>query len=146
MLMPAAPAQSAAPAPAEPVPDSGTEPRLDPAALTLPSLGNLSKEIAGMVKEKVAEEMWMAHTQGQRGVFTSELYTNVGRERYEDFRRRYQRDQEFRETVDAYLEKFDELLDEIVPGDRHSSLYRSVMTSEEGRVFTMLAHASGKLA
>ncbi len=142
MLMPASPT----PTPAAQALDSDMEPRVNPALLTLPSLGTLSKEIAGMVKEKLADEMWLAHTRGQRGVFTSELYTDVGRERYEDFRRRYQRDPEFRETVDAYLEKFDELLDEIVPGDRTSSVYRSVMTSEEGRVFTMLAHASGRLA
>jgi len=141
MLMPASPA----PSKSGKALDSDTEPQVKPELPTLPSLGSLSKEISGMVKEKKADEMWLAYTQGQRGVFTSELYTDVGRERYEDFRRRYQRDAEFRETVEAYLEKFDELLEEIVPGDRRSSTYRSVMTSEEGRVFTMLAHASGRL-
>ena len=141
MLMPATPA----PSKSEQAPDSGTEPQAKPELQTLPSLGSLSKEISGMVKEKKADAMWLAYTQGERNVFTPELYTDVGRERYEDFRRRYQRDAEFRETVEAYLEKFDELLEEIVPGDRRSSTYRSVMTSEEGRVFTMLAHASGRL-
>ena len=98
-----------------------------------------------MIDHEAAAEMWDRHLRGERGVFGSRLYTEPGRKRYDEFRRRFHRDPEFRETVDSYTGKFEELLREVAPGESNRALARQILASDEGKVYTILAHASGKL-
>ena len=51
---------------------------------------------------------------------------------------------EFRDTVDRYVDEFQRLLADVDRNDRDGSLSRSYLTSETGKVFTLLAHASGR--
>jgi hypothetical protein len=113
-------------------------------ANAIESLGSLSADIARMIDHDAAVELWERYTRGETNVFTRRLYTLQGQERFDEFRRRYRRDAEFRDTVDAYVDKFEELLREVAPGDRDSMLAKSILTSDEGKVYTILAHASGK--
>ena len=50
-----------------------------------------------------------------------------------------------RQTVDRYVEEFERLLAEVSRDDRDSMLTKTYLTSETGKVYTMLAHASGRL-
>ena len=54
------------------------------------------------------------------------------------------RDGEFKQTVDRYVEEFERLLAEVSRDDRDSMLTKTYLTSETGKVYTMLAHASGR--
>ncbi len=67
-----------------------------------------------------------------------------GQQTFEEIRRRYRRDQEFKQTVDRYVEEFERLLGEVSRDDRDSKLRTSYLTSETGKVYTMLAHAAGR--
>jgi len=98
-----------------------------------------------MIDHDAAVELWERYTRGETNVFTRRLYTLQGQERFDEFRRRYRRDAEFRDTVDAY--------DGQVRGTAArggagrpgtSTLSKSILTSDEGKVYTILAHASGK--
>ena len=64
---------------------------------------------------------------------------------FEEVRRKYRRDTDFKQTVDRYIEEFDRLLAEVGRDDRDSVLANTYLTSETGKVYTMLAHASGRL-
>lgn len=97
-----------------------------------------------MVDHEAAVETWDRYLRGEREVFNRRLYTTQGQERFDEFRRRYRRDPDFRDTVDAYVDKFEELLREVSPNDRGAALQRSILTSDEGKVYTILAHASGR--
>jgi len=138
-----APAPVVAPAP-PPAPRAPAQREPDPTSRAIDSLGTLSADIAGMIDHEAAVELWDRYTSGEQNVFSRRLYTLQGQERFDEFKRRYRRDPDFRDTVDAYVEKFEELLGEIAPGDRGSALAKSVLTSDEGKVYTILAHASGK--
>ena len=45
---------------------------------------------------------------------------------------------------DRYVEEFERLLAEVSRDDRDSILAKTYLTSETGKVYTMLAHASGR--
>jgi len=54
-------------------------------------------------------------------------------------------DPEFRQTADRYVEEFDRLLVEVRKSDRDGAMARNYLTSDTGKVYTILAHASGRL-
>ena len=54
------------------------------------------------------------------------------------------RDPEFRQTVEHYIHEFERLLDDVSRGDRGPAVARNYLTSDTGKVYTMLAHAAGR--
>lgn len=117
----------------------------DPSSASrIESLDSLSVDIARMIDHEAAVELWDRYRKGERNVFTRRLYTLQGAEAYDDIRRRYRRDTEFRKTVDAYTDQFERLLTEVAGDDRDSLVARTYLTSDTGKVYTMLAHASGR--
>lgn len=89
--------------------------------------------------------MWERHRAGERNVFTRRLYTVKGQQTFDEIRRKYHRDQAFQAAVDHYVEDFERLADEVAAEDVDGSLVAAYLASDTGRVYTMLAHASGRL-
>jgi hypothetical protein len=111
---------------------------------SLESLDSISVDIARMIDHDAAVELWDRYRRGESNVFTRRLYTLQGQQTFEEIRRKYGRDDEFRQTVDRYVEEFERLLAEVSRDDRDSMLTKTYLTSETGKVYTMLAHASGR--
>ena len=108
------------------------------------SLDSLSVDIARMIDHDAAAELWERYKRGERNVFTRRLYTMQGQQTFEEIRKRYRADREFRQTVDRYIGEFERLLEEVSQGERGQATARSYLTSDTGKVYTMLAHAAGR--
>jgi DNA anti-recombination protein RmuC len=117
----------------------------EPALRSIESLDALSADIARLVDHDAAVELWERHNRGEKNAFTRRLYTTQGQKTFEDIRRKYRRSSEFRETVDRYIEEFERLLDQVGRDDRGQVLTRTYLASDTGKVYTLLAHASGRL-
>ncbi|MCC0002273.1 MAG: hypothetical protein H6871_04465 [Methylobacteriaceae bacterium] len=65
-----------------------------------------------------------------------------GQQAFDEIRRRYRGEREFRETIDRYIHEFERLLSEVGRDDRDGSLAKSYLVSDTGKVYTMLAHAA----
>jgi hypothetical protein len=111
---------------------------------TIESLDSLSVDIARMIDHDAAAELWERYNRGERNVFTRRLYTMQGQKAFDEVRRRYKADREFRQTVDRYIGEFERLLNEVARDDRGQVVARTYLTSETGKVYTMLAHAAGR--
>ncbi len=147
-----APSAKVEPAPAAPKPQPRAEALRDNSggsrnsgATALDSLNAISVDIARMVEHSAVVTAWDRFNRGENGVFDRNIYTAQGRETFEEIRRKYGRDAEFRQTVDRYVEEFERLLREVARDDRDQILTRTYLVSETGKVYTMLAHASGRL-
>jgi hypothetical protein len=114
------------------------------AAHSIESLDSLSVDIARMIDHNAATELWDRYKRGERNVFTRRLYTLQGQKAFDDISRKYRADREFRQTVDRYITEFERLLDEVSRDDRGQVVARTYLTSETGKVYTMLAHAAGR--
>ena len=112
-------------------------------AHSIESLDSLSVDIARMIDHDAVVDLWERYKRGERNVFTRRLYTLQGQQTFDEIRRKYRRDDEFRSTVDRYIEEFERLLTEVSRNDRDSMLAKTYLTSDNGKVYTMLAHASG---
>ncbi|MBX9907275.1 MAG: hypothetical protein K2Z25_01035, partial [Beijerinckiaceae bacterium] len=115
-----------------------------PTAHSIERLDSLSVDIARMIDHDAAVELWDRYKRGERNVFTRRLYTLQGQQTFDEIRRKYRRDAEFKETVDRYIDEFERLLGEAAKDDRDSMVAKTYLTSETGKVYTMLAHASGR--
>ncbi|HZD91728.1 MAG TPA: hypothetical protein VE224_16630, partial [Pseudolabrys sp.] len=111
---------------------------------TIESLDSLSVDIARMIDHDAAADLWDRYKRGERNVFTRRLYTLQGQKAFDEIRRKYRADREFKQTVDRYIGEFERLLEEVSRDDPGQMVARTYLTSETGKVYTMLAHAAGR--
>ena len=93
----------------------------------------------------LAAEMWDRYQRGESKAFTKRLYTPAGQKAFDEVSRKYRADRGFKQTVDRYIAEFERLLDEVAREDRGPQALRGHLTSETGLVYTLLAHAAGRL-
>jgi hypothetical protein len=107
------------------------------------SLSALSADIARAIDHDAAVELWARHHKGEKNLFTRRLYTLSGQQTFDDIRKKYQRDSDFRLAVDRYVGDFEKLLSEVTKSGKDRAAGTAYLTSDTGKVYTMLAHASG---
>ena len=108
-------------------------------------LESLSLDIGRLMDRNLAAEMWDRYQRGESKAFTKRLYTPAGQKAFDEVSRKYRADRGFKQTVDRYIAEFERLLDEVARDDRGPQALRSHLTSETGLVYTLLAHAAGRL-
>jgi hypothetical protein len=123
----------------EPQPEPGRAERGN-----IDSLDSLAVDIARLVDHDAAAELWDRYNRGERTAFTRSLYTPQGQKAFEEIRRKYRSDRDFMRTVDRYISEFERLLEEVSNDDRGQVVARTYLTSETGKVYTLLAHAAGR--
>lgn len=114
------------------------------AAHTIESLDALSADISRLVDHEAVADMWDRYNRGERNVFSRRLYTPQGVAAFDELRKRYRTEGEFRQMIDHYIAEFERLLNEVSRGDRGQVVVRTYLTSETGKVYTLLAHAAGR--
>ena len=127
--------------PARPQPAAGQRSPLH----VVESLNSLSVDIARAIDHEASIELWDRYRRGERDVFTRRLYTLKGQQTFDEIRRKYQNDADFRAAVDRYCDDFEKLLKDITRNDRDNIMTQTYLTSDTGKVYTMLAHAAGRL-
>jgi hypothetical protein len=105
----------------------------------------LSLDIGRLMDRNLAAEMWDRYQRGESKAFTKRLYTPAGQKAFDEVARKYRADRNFKQTVDRYIIEFERLLDEVARDERGPALLREHLTSETGMVYTLLAHAAGRL-
>lgn len=113
-----------------------------PAQPSLGSLDTIAVDIARMIDHDVAAKMWDRYQEGEQGVFNRSMYTAQGQQMFDEIKRKYRRDEAFRDAAHRYVEEFERLLAEVA---RDPATQRGYLTSDTGKVYTILAHASGRL-
>jgi hypothetical protein len=125
-------------------PREAARPPERPARDAAGSIESLSVDIARMIDHEATAELWERYQRGERGVGNRRLYTAQGQKAFEEIRKKYRGDPEFRQTVEHYIHEFERLLEDVSRGDRGPSVARNYLTSDTGKVYTMLAHAAGR--
>jgi hypothetical protein len=121
----------------------GRGPVLPPAAAN--PLESLSLDITRLMDRSLAAEMWDRYQRGERKAFSKRLYTPAGQKAFDEVGRKYRSDRNFKQAVDRYVTEFERLLDDVARDERGPAVLRGHLTSETGLVYTLLAHAAGRL-
>jgi hypothetical protein len=110
------------------------------------SLNSLSMDIARAIDHDAFIELWDRYQRGERNAFTRRLYTLQGERTFDEIRSKYAREPEFRSAVDRYVTDFEKLLADVSRNDRDNMMTQTYLTSDTGKVYTMLAHAAGRFS
>ncbi len=102
--------------------------------------------ISNAIDVVTAHQIWARFRAGERGVLGRHIYTDQGRHTFDDLVKRYGHEPTFKASVDRYLVDFENLLREARNRDRGGKLVERHLVSETGRVYLLLAHASGRIA
>ncbi|MGH6735699.1 MAG: hypothetical protein ACRECX_06420 [Methyloceanibacter sp.] len=102
-------------------------------------------ELARAIDARNAADVWYRLRAGERGVLGRHIYSYEGQATFDEISTRYDREGEFRNTVDRYIGDFERLLAEAEQSDPAGHMLQNYLTSETGRVYLLLAHASGRL-
>ena len=109
------------------------------------ALDAIAINIASLIDADAAAEMWDRWRRGDNDAFSRRLYTAQGQQTFDEIRRRCRNDAQFRDTVERYTQEFERLLAKVGQNDRDGSQARAYLLSDTGKVYTMLAHASGRM-
>ncbi|MFZ1814126.1 MAG: hypothetical protein WBO55_02250 [Rhizobiaceae bacterium] len=125
----------------------GTQTATDPRSPlhVVESLNSLSMDIARAIDHEASVDLWERYQRGERNVFTRRLYTLQGQKTFDEIRTKYAREKDFRTAVDRYIADFEKLLEDVARNDRDNIMTQTYLTSDTGKVYTMLAHAAGRL-
>jgi hypothetical protein len=102
-------------------------------------------ELARAIDQRTASDVWYRFRSGDRGALGRHIYSLDGQATFDEIARRYDRDADFRGTVDRYISDFERLLGEAEASDPDGRMLQNYLVSETGRVYLLLAHASGRL-
>ncbi|BCW89600.1 hypothetical protein sos41_27660 [Alphaproteobacteria bacterium SO-S41] len=92
-----------------------------------------------------APDLWRRYVGGERSVFTRRLVSTIGRDGADRIAQRYAADTDFRHHADRYMTEFEGLLDDAASRDRDQVLAETFLTSQTGRLYLLLAAATGRL-
>ncbi|WP_035087118.1 hypothetical protein, partial [Devosia riboflavina] len=109
-------------------------------------LSTLTEEIANAIDDNALADAWARYQAGESNVFSRRIYSLTGQGTYDEVRKRLQRDPEFARTAQAYMSDFEQLLKRAAAGPRPAAETREYLLSDRGKVYTTLAHASGRLS
>jgi hypothetical protein len=109
------------------------------------SVADIARNIVRYLDHEAAVSVWERFYRGDQNVFTRDIYSAQGQLAFEETRRRYHSDRMFRVAVDRFAEDFESEVQKVGSDDRDGSMIRATLTSENGRVYTLLAHATGRL-
>jgi hypothetical protein len=108
-------------------------------------LTSLTDEIARSMDQNALAEAWRRYQAGEQAVFSRRIYTLSGQGTYDDVRKRIQRDADFAKTAQTYMSEFEQLLQQAASSPNPGAAALDYLLSDRGKVYTMLAHASGRL-
>ena len=112
--------------------------RRDGAMLDLPS-------IAAAIEPATAGAVWNAYRNGNRDGVSREIYSPAGRATFDQIAERVRADAGFRATIERYLGDFERILQQSDQRDTTGRTSHNQILTEAGRVYLLLAHASGRL-
>lgn len=120
-------------------------PAAAPTAAPVQNLTSLTDEIARAIDPAALGEAWQQYQMGAQNVFSRRIYTLTGQSTFDQVKRRLGSDAEFMKNAASYMTEFEQLLQRAAQGGDPVGETRAILISDRGKVYTMLAHASGRL-
>ena len=101
--------------------------------------------IAAVIDPATAGAMWTAYRNGNRSGIARSLYSPAGQATFDQIAERIRVDSAFRGTIERYLGDFERILQQSDQRDTTGRTSHNQILTEAGRVYLLLAHASGRL-
>ncbi|WP_374764557.1 hypothetical protein [Yunchengibacter salinarum] len=114
--------------------------------LLMESLENASIDITRALSNNVGAELWDAYRGGDRGVFARKTLQLADRRTRRAIAAKVAEDRDFKEVVSRFMRDFESLMERGMIGDRGGALATTLLSSDMGRLYVMLAQALKKFS
>ena len=104
-----------------------------------------ARDLVEALDGSLPRDLEKRYTTSDKSVFTQRLYENRSRKTVKLIEGRYAEERLLRTRVQAYNRLFEKLLDTLSETSGGEAIMEQVLASEQGRIYVMLAEASGKL-
>lgn len=115
------------------------------AALLIDSLNSSAIDITRNFATDVADSAWAAYLKGDRGVFTRRAVRLLGDVEHREIAALYDEDEAFRDQVNRYIHDFEAMLRTILAQRDGSPLGVTLLSSDMGKLYVVLAQAIERL-
>ncbi|MBT3070125.1 hypothetical protein KKP04_04485 [Rhodomicrobium sp. Az07] len=103
-------------------------------------------DIAACIDERRVMEVWQRLKRGETDILKQRgFYSRPAQGVVDRVLRRYETDTTFRSIVERYLGDFEKMLQDLSRSDPRGGSVQSRLASEEGRIYFVLSHISGRL-
>ena len=93
-----------------------------------------------------AADLWQRLGAGQQGIMVRSIYTPEGRGLFDELVQRWSVEPSFQAVVMQFLADFERVLQEADRIDPSGNTARGHLTADYGRIYLLLAHASGRIS
>jgi hypothetical protein len=108
-------------------------------------LNTASRDVYEALNDGLPKELEKAYRQGEAQIYTHRLFQARGKKLMEQVRTGYRDDKNLRNRVDGFVRLFERLLDTVASSSAGEELVDQCLASETGKVYIMLAEASGRV-
>lgn len=108
-------------------------------------LNAAARDLVEAIDGKVPADLERRYNGGEQHVYTHRLYQGRGKKMLELLVDRYDNERLIRGRIDGYVRLFERLLDTVSETPQGEQLVDACLASESGKLYLMLAQASGRL-
>ncbi|WJW80038.1 hypothetical protein [Bartonella sp. TP] len=108
------------------------------------TLQELASTIIDTVDDEALAAVWHNYKKDQRNIDASKLYTAKGVLLFGHIRSKYRTEPVFKNSVDAYIAEFEKILKRLSAAGDSTGVY-NYLQSDSGKIYTMLAHVTGRI-
>lgn len=114
-------------------------------ALLTESLNSTAIDVTKILSNEVTDSAWEAYLKGDRSVFARRAVRLIDNSEAREILRHYEEDMEFRGHVNRYIHDFEAILRNLLGSRDGSSLSVTLLSSDMGKLYVMLAQAIERL-
>ncbi|QEX24339.1 hypothetical protein FRZ61_42800 [Hypericibacter adhaerens] len=116
------------------------------AAVMVEELNSLAMDISKLLETDVPADVWKDYHKGDRSIFARRLFRGKDSYLVPAIEQRYKDDDRFRDMVERYMERFEELLAQAQEADPESVLNAAFITADVGKLYLVLSRSIGRSA
>jgi len=117
---------------------------LKAATTMIDELNGVAANIHELLDSEIPDEIWKRYREGDRSIFARRLFKAKDTYVVPALEQRYQRDERFRELVDRYIRRFENLLGQSQQVDPEAVLSAAFITADVGKLYLILAKSLGR--
>ena len=124
--------------------ESRTSLAKDVESVTL-KLYDSARDVVEQLEDELPGDLETRFMKGDRDVYISSLHDRRGKRFVKQLAEKYDSDRSLRTRMDSYVRLFERLLDTVSGAPNGSQMVEACLGSETGKVYMMLAEASGRI-
>lgn len=110
-------------------------------ALVIEALGSASIDINRALETEIPDNVWQRYLKGDRSIFARRTLRLGSRKAQKAIAEKFEKDAEFRAHAEEYLREFESLMGQAMTADPKNVLSATLVSSELGKLYVLLAQS-----